>query len=160
MKRSAPLKHSTFSWSRVGIGADNNCWPWLGSINRWGYGDCVWNGRRSNASRAAYEASNGPLPAGLVVCHQCDNPACCNPSHLWAGTQAENLADCRAKGRQVYRTGAAHHRPTAKMTEDMVKDARRMYADGVSQTEIARRWGLHSSSISRAVRGKKWAHVK
>lgn len=152
-------KTSSFSWDRVGVGGAEECWPWLGSLNTWGYGDCLWKGRRVNASRAAHESVVGKVSPGLVICHTCDNPACCNPSHLWAGTQAENLADCRAKGRQVYVTGADHHRSTAKLTEDMVREARRLYAAGVSQSEIGRRWGLNSSTISRAVRGKKWAHV-
>jgi hypothetical protein len=152
-------KAAIFSWDRVGVSGGEDCWPWLGSLNKWGYGDCFWNGRRVNASRAAHESAVGPVSTGLVVCHTCDNPACCNQAHLWAGTQAENLADCRAKGRQVYVTGADHHRSTAKLTEEMVREARRLYAAGVSQSEIGRRWGVNSSTISRAVRGKKWAHV-
>lgn len=115
-----------------------------------------------NASRAAYLEHFGEIAAGLVVCHRCDNPICCNPAHLFAATQAENLADCRAKGRArgQYEAGTAHPRHTAKLTDDMVREARALYAAGVRQTEIGRRFGIHSSVISRAIRGQCWGHVK
>lgn len=152
-------KTAAFSWGRVDVRGEDECWPWLGATNVWGYGDCVYAGRRSNASRAAYLDKNGGIQSGHVVCHRCDNPICCNPAHLFAATQADNLEDCRRKGRQRYRKGANHHRPTAKMTPEKVMEARRLYASGVTQTEIARRWGMHSSVISRAVRGESWKHV-
>jgi ribosome-binding protein aMBF1 (putative translation factor) len=150
-------KQPRFSWLRVDCKGPDECWPWRGSKNCWGYGQCSLDGRTVNASRAAYITAKGP--SGLVVCHQCDNPACCNPAHLFAATQAENLADCRAKGRQRYRFGADHHRVGAKLTPELVREARRLYASGVSQSEIGRRWGIHSSVISRAVRGENWSHV-
>lgn len=152
-------KSAKFDWAKVKTLGPDECWPWTGSVNRWGYGDCTHDGRRLNASRAAYLVTFGAIASGLVVCHKCDNPVCCNPAHLFAATQAENLADCRGKGRARYRTGATHHRATAKMTDDMVREARRLYASGVSQSEIWRRWGVHSSVISRAVRGESWGHV-
>lgn len=158
--RIVAVKEGPFDWSKVDIGAQDDCWPWNRSRNVWGYGYCQWRGKCSNASRAAYEAVNGPVGDGLVVCHRCDNPACCNPSHLFAATQAENLADCRAKGRQRYRYGADHHRVGAKLTPERVLEARRLYSAGVTQTEIGRRWGVHSSTISRAVRGEKWSHIE
>lgn len=153
-------RHPKFSWDRVEKKGQDECWPWRGSLNIWGYGQSSLDGRSVNASRAAFVEANGPVNPGLVICHRCDNPACCNPSHLFAATQAENLADCRAKGRQVYRYGADHHRPSAKLTPEMVVEARRLYASGVSQSEIGRCWGIHSSVISRAVRGENWSHVK
>lgn len=162
MKRGRSTGNPTkaeFAWSRVAIVASDRCWLWTGPVSSWGYGDCTLRGVRMNASRAAFIDANGFVSDGMVVCHRCDTPACCNPAHLFAATQADNLADCRAKGRQVYRQGGEHHRATAKMTPDMVQEARRLYAAGVSQSEIGRRWGIHSSVISRAVRGKSWGHV-
>lgn len=153
-------KAARFSWDKVACGHAEECWPWTGGVNSWGYGACQLDGRQMNASRAAYISKHGPLAPGLVVCHRCDNPICCNPGHLFAGTQAVNLADCRAKGRsRGPRKGREHHRATAKVTEEMVREARQLYAQGVSQSEIGRRWKLHPSVISRAVRGESWVHV-
>lgn len=156
--RIVAVKSGRFRWDRVQVAA--GCWPWLGSVNRWGYGDCVYEGKRMNASRAAYAATYGPIAPGLVICHSCDNPLCCNPAHLRADTQASNLAECRAKGRARYCLGADHHRATAKLTPERVTEAKRLYASGVTQTEIARRFGVHSATISRTVRGENWAHIK
>lgn len=160
--RIVACKSAGFDWSRVDMGAPSECWPWLGSRNRWGYGDCTYQGRRVNASRAAFMDANSGIGAGLVVCHRCDNPACCNPGHLFAATQADNVADCRAKGRASgnFPAGSAHPRHTARLTPELVSEARQLYAGGVSQSEIGRRWGIHSSVISRAVRGESWRDVR
>lgn len=150
----------TFHWSLVDSSAGTDrCWPWTGPVNTWGYGDATLGGKRLNASRAAFLTYHGRIDEGLVVCHRCDNPICCNPEHLYAATQAENLADCRRKGRQRYRTGASHHRVGAKLTPELVKQARELYAQGITQVEIGKRFGVHSSVISRAVRGEYWSHV-
>ena len=154
------MKTGSFDWSKVDVSGPDNCWEWKGPVNKWGYGDCAHAGKRRNASRAAYIVTFGEIESRIVVCHACDNPKCCNPRHLFAGTQAENLADCRAKGRAKYRSGESHHRATAKLTPEQVLEARSAYMAGESQTNIGLRMGVHSSTISRAVRGEKWAHIK
>lgn len=58
-------------------------------------------GRRGLAHRISYTMHFGPVPAGMVVMHSCDNPPCVNPAHLTIGTQADNLADMTAKGRRA-----------------------------------------------------------
>lgn len=79
-----------------------DCWPWRGQLGGGGYGRVHWLGHSLRAHRKAYELLVGPIPSGLHVCHSCDNPPCCNPAHLWLGTDADNLADMRAKGRRRY----------------------------------------------------------
>jgi hypothetical protein len=151
------MRTKEFTEDKIIKKGPQECWLWSGSLNTYGYGDVAWRGKRTTASRAAYEYYRGEIPAGHVICHKCDVPACCNPEHLFAGTTAENLADCRAKGRAVYLTGKNHHRQTAKLTEQQVIDAKVMhFQKGISQTEIARRYGVNSSAISRAVRGITW----
>jgi len=156
------IRAARFTWDRVDKRGPDECWPWMSGVNTWGYGSCAFNGVHTNASRAAYISHHGGIEDGLVVCHHCDNPICCNPAHLFAATQAENLADCRRKGRArgQFTGGRKHPRHTAKLTPERVQEARQLYASGVSQSEIARRWGMHSSTISRAVRGEFWSHVK
>lgn len=161
LARRARIHAGVFDWEKVDSSAGPDaCWPWTGCLNSWGYGAVQWMGKATNASRAAYESIHGPV-GDLVVCHRCDNPSCCNPAHLWADTQSNNLADCRAKGRSAgtFAAGAKHPRHQAKLTPDMVREARELYANGISQSEIGRRWGIHSSVISRAVRGERWGHV-
>lgn len=148
-------------WKKVECRDRSECWRWSGALNRWGYGAAAYDGKQSNASRVAWLLVHGEIPSGMVVCHRCDNPACCNPAHLFLGTQADNLRDCRQKKRaKGAPEGAAHHRSTAKLTADQVAAARGMFERGVSQTDIAQQFGVHSSTISRAVRGKRWRHLE
>lgn len=154
-------KSVKFAWKHVRVGKDDECWPWTLLLNRWGYGVCSLDGHTINASRAAYIVTFGELIGGFVVCHKCDNPACCNPAHLFAGTQAENLADCRAKGRSRghFGKGADHPNHVAKLNPDRVREARALWASGISQSEIARRFGLDNQTIRRAVIRESWKHV-
>lgn len=74
---------------------NSGCWLWDGYVNRGGYGRFG----EGYAHRYSYEKLVGVIPPGLFVLHKCDVPSCVNPNHLWLGTQADNLADMRNKGR-------------------------------------------------------------
>jgi hypothetical protein len=75
------------------------CWEWQRYRLWTGYGRMTVDGRMTNAHRVAYELFIGPIPPGLIVCHRCDNPPCCNPEHLFTGTWQDNTNDAMAKGR-------------------------------------------------------------
>ncbi len=88
------------------------CWPWMGRCDSNGYGlfDVREDSRRAHprfAHRIAYALIFGPLPSGIFACHHCDNPPCCNPAHLFPGTNADNVADMWSKGRGVTPTTRA-----------------------------------------------------
>ena len=103
---------------------EGDCWLWLKHKTTSRYGGF----RNLRANRASYIIHNGPIPDGMYVCHTCDIPHCVNPSHLFLGTQFDNMRDMVAKGRNVNLKGEAHGR--AKVTEDDVRDIREKCAAG------------------------------
>lgn len=79
----------------------NGCLEWTGSTNARGYGQIKIDGKPIKTHRLAWELANDEIPDGLHVLHHCDVPLCCNPEHLFLGTQADNMADMAAKGRHA-----------------------------------------------------------
>ena len=110
---------------------------------------------RKFVHRVSYEHFNGPIPSNMVVCHSCDNRKCCNPSHLFLGTQAENLADMVNKGRSRY--GEKHH--NAVLSSETVAEIRSL-SGRIPQSKIAVMFGVKQPTISDIVRGKKWSHLR
>lgn len=103
-------------WSKVEKG--DGCWVWTGTVNSDGYGQLWTNHRHTKVHRLAWELKNGPIPAGLFVCHHCDNRRCVRPEHLFLGTNRDNMKDAGAKGR------FQHQRWTAPCVNGHAPDAR------------------------------------
>lgn len=133
------------------------CWIWLGETNH-GYGRFVTSGRRIRVHRLSWLIHNGEIPNNLGVLHTCDNRACVNPSHLFLGTCAENLADMARKGR----ASRGEDRPTSKLSEGQVREVRRTYASKPSRLticELAARHGVSRTLIQRIVTNRAWKHL-
>jgi hypothetical protein len=87
-------------WKKVSTTqGSRDCWLWMGAKKQYGYGMCNINDKTYLAHRIAYTLACGPIPDGLLVCHKCDTPACCNPAHLFVGTDSDNVEDMMRKGR-------------------------------------------------------------
>ena len=148
MKRDA-----AWLWQRVDRSAGpDGCWPWTRARYRFGHGHLRINGRDVRAHRLVWEITYGPTPEGLHVCHHCDNPPCCNPGHLFLGTNADNIADKTTKNRAL-----AWRQPRAKLTPEQVHAIRAEFAAGEqSCSAVARRYGVSRSAIWQVVKGRTW----
>jgi hypothetical protein len=85
----------------------SGCWEWQGFRHPSGYGQIYLHGKKWSAHRASYRLHKGEIPAGMDVCHSCDNKPCCNPDHLWLGDQRANSLDVVSKG-QHYALAKTH----------------------------------------------------
>lgn len=142
------------------------CWEWIGHRFGNGYGNIRHDKRRSLTHRVAWQLVNGPIPEGLVAIHKCDNPRCVrvesdpNLSHIWIGTQAENLADMRRKNRQASADKTSHHgedNGSAKLTSEQVREIRRKFKPRVcGYRPLAEEFGVSPHTIEAIVRGLIW----
>jgi DNA-directed RNA polymerase subunit RPC12/RpoP len=139
---------------RVERGEQDKCWEWNGRRDSNGYGRIDIKGFPRLAHRLMFELINGWSPK--AVCHSCDNPSCCNPSHLWAGTQADNVADMISKGRRnvPIRRGASVN--TSKLTE---QDVLLIVASSESIPHLAKQFSVTVEAIRAIRNGKNWRHV-
>ncbi len=126
----------------------SGCHLWTGGTMGHGYGQFAESASsrdpKTYAHRFAWRVEYGEIPRGLVVCHKCDNTLCVNPRHLFLGTQADNMADMKRKGRHLYgeKNGAS------KLTASQVGKIRAMCAEHVPQARIAKTFGISQGLVS------------
>jgi len=146
-------------WSHTQHGHPDACWPVKGKLDHRGYGRFRLGGARDGiemtASRAAYTLWVGPVPDGCYVLHTCDNPACVNPGHLWAGTQTDNMRDAAAKKR----TCIGERNGMARLTTDDVRGIKTKLRAGATLTAVAAEFGVSISLISLIRKGRRWPHI-
>jgi hypothetical protein len=135
-------------------GDENECWIWIGSAQKRGYGFIKKNGKTTMAHRVAYELAYGELPDGLFVCHKCDNPRCVNPKHLFVGTHNDNMLDMHNKGRSHKPAGEIH--PNSKLTET---EAIEILNSIEPYPALAAKHNISLTSIYDIKTGRKWKHL-
>lgn len=157
------LDFPTHFWNKVNTKQSHECWLWVGgTYHRQGYGEIWIAGRNTQlAHRIAYELTYGSIPKDLKVLHKCDNPPCVNPSHLFLGTQADNVRDCISKGRAVFPSpGLGTLNANAVLTQTDVNQIRDKYKTGqYLQKELAREYGMSRQHISAIILGTVWKNA-
>jgi hypothetical protein len=146
-------------WSKVDQRGIDECWPWMAGRHGQGYGMFYLAPKNRKAHRIAWEFARSPIPPGMCVCHACDHPWCCNPAHLFLGTQADNVHDMCSKHRLVAPRGEQQN--SAKLTDQIVREARVLYAaGGVTLQELGHRYGVTKAVMHKAVKRIYWGHVQ
>lgn len=143
----------------------NGCWIWQKATDKDGYGFGTKNKYIYRAHRFSYETFVGKIPKGMLVCHHCDTPACCNFQHLFLGSFKDNNQDASKKGRLKGKgkgeprfIGSKH--PRAKTNELDVLKIRVMHRNfKKSVKEISEFFGLSHYIIEDIVYNKSWKHV-
>lgn len=144
-------------WAKVDRRGSDECWEWKAARDENGYGRFgVAEGDVRLPHRISYELSEGPIPKGLCVLHDCDNPPCVNPSHLHLGTRSDNHREMVERERLSH--GEDH--PDSELTESEVVEIRERYvSEGVTQQELADEYGVIRQAVGRIVRGDNWSRA-
>lgn len=159
-------------WEKVKIGKPDECWEWQAykDSKRRGYGhirvsdkEIVPSPRPVAAHRVSWIINVGPIPKGMNVLHECDNPPCINPNHLFLGTYQDNTDDMIRKGRDRKNPCLGEKNGFAKCTNSRVIYMRDLWDDGdggYSYKELAAKFGLHEDTIKGIILRRSWTHVK
>lgn len=142
-----------YFWKRVQ--KTPTCWEWTGMRGtaglRYGIVRRPHDGIKDEvAHRTSWRMHFGEIPDGMFVCHHCDNPLCVRPDHLFLGTQTDNMTDMARKERSA----------AAKLTADDVREIRRRFANGESQSSIAADYPISRRSIGKVTQRIHWRHVE
>lgn len=143
-------------WSKVDKSAGpDGCWLWTASTVRGGYG---WfrDSHEKRAHRVAYLLTHGSIPAGLRVCHACDNPPCVNPKHLFAATAAENTRDMMNKGRFIVGDHAEESNGRSKLKAADIPNICARLSRGDTCMNVAKDYGVSESTIGHIKAGRTW----
>lgn len=159
-------------WSKVDKSGD--CWVWRAGVDRKGYGKFslgssrLPGGGRCNsmvsAHRVSYIIAFGDIPShdsphGMCVLHRCDNPSCVRPSHLFIGTNEDNVHDMLAKGRHSTNPRRGQQHGCAILTELGAREVYVRASSGERQADIARDFGVSVPTVSAIKAGRLWPHL-
>lgn len=147
-------------WEKVDRRGPDECWLWTAGTNGRGYGQIKEGAPKRKmllAHRVSYKMAKGSMPDDLFVLHECDRPLCCNPAHLFLGTNQDNMDDMVKKRRQSRLPGEQNGK--SKLTEEQVEEIRRDYVRGSrthGQPALARKYHVAQPTIGKILRGERW----
>lgn len=145
-------------WEKVSIKSKDECWEWMASKHRQGYGQFFVDDRIEVSHRMAWMLYyEDTIPGGKCIMHTCDNTGCCNPHHLQLGVQKQNIRDMFRKKRNNTPHGESQW--CSKFTNDDIKNIRTRKDNGESADSIAKDFGVSPSTIYRIISKKTWRHV-
>jgi len=145
-------------WKKVNKAGEDDCWEWMATKTRGGYGSIGIGSRergKEMAHRASYRIHYGEIPDGLWVLHSCDNRSCVNPKHLRLGTALDNTNDAIIRNRLVpppVMRGESNCK--AKLTKEDVEYIRSH--PEIKAEYLAAKFGVHFSTIHNVVSGRTW----
>lgn len=150
------IKNQKLIMDRIIIRPKTRCWIWTENIENVGYGIIKINSKNYKAHRVSYEVFNGPIPDGLFCLHRCDVRSCCNPEHLFLGTDQDNSDDKVNKNRHL----KGEEMSLSKLKNYQILEIRQKYATGnYTQQELGDQYLVGNDLISRIVNYKRWRHI-
>lgn len=146
-------------YEKIQVGSPDECWPFLGSTDDEGYGYCSYSYAGTNKAHRLVKWLDGFDIDGMIIRHSCDNPPCCNGSHLIVGTHEENEQDKDDRGRRPI--GDKH--TNAILSDDEVREIWQLFIDN-NQPKGFSAWaapgfGVSVGVISNIVKGWSWNHI-
>lgn len=142
-------------WAGVELGLADECWLWTKGRDN-GYGKISIHGSNYTVTRVIWKHWYGIDPGNLDICHNCNNPPCCNPNHLFKGTRSENVQHSVDCGR-TFSVGTFHGR--TELTENDVKIIRQRLDRGESAEKICVDYNLTPGAIYHIKHRRTWSHV-
>jgi hypothetical protein len=144
-------------WSKVN--KTETCWLWTAGIfQQGGYGQfCIRRGFPARAHRISWIMSYGNIPDGMDILHDCDNPLCVNPSHLWVGTPKENIRDAVKRGRLLPKIGEKNG--ASVLTEAIVRAIRMDAKNNMRPLELREKYKISSALLYTITHYISWKHV-
>lgn len=146
MEITHPIIAARF-WSKVNVGPNYaGCWEWSRSTRKDGYGKMKVGRVLVSAHRLAWELFNGEALGDRLALHRCNNPKCCNPKHIYAGSRSENQVDILNSGGRVH----------DKLTQEDADEIRKYLAMGVSHASLAKDFNVAKTTISKVGTNRIW----
>lgn len=147
-------------WRHVEVGDCESCWNWTAYIGTAGYGRFnIGHNTIKNAQRIAWILTYGDIPDGLQVCHHCDNRLCCNPKHLFLGTNYDNVMDKVKKGRVYNGNQSGEHNNASKLTFAQVNEIRKLRNDGTAMKDLSNLFGISRYQIWNICTFRAWKNI-